>query len=124
MQASGDIAPTPWRDEIRATVSLAWPLVLTNVSQSLIQATDVLLLGRVGARTLAAAQLGVNLYVAFLIFGLRLVMAASPLVAKRLRALRSSARDVRRTVRQALWSATAITLPVWLILWYTDSILV
>ena len=29
---------TPWRDEIRATASLAWPLILTNVSQSLIQA--------------------------------------------------------------------------------------
>ena len=123
MQASNDIA-TPWRDEIRATASLAWPLILTNVSQSLIQATDVLLLGRVGARTLAAAQLGVNLFVAFLIFGMGLVMAASPMMAKQLGMRSHSVRDVRRTVRQALWAATAITLPVWLVLWHTEAILV
>ena len=124
MHGRRDIAPTPWRDEIRATASLAWPLILTNVSQSLIQATDVLLLGRVGARTLAAAQLGVNLFVAFLIFGMGLVMAASPMMAKQLGMRRHSVRDVRRTVRQALWAATAITLPVWLILWHTEAILV
>ena len=73
-----------WREEARATVSLAWPIILTNVSQSLIQTTDVLLLGWVGAHTLAAAQLGTNLYVAFLIFGLGLVSAASPIIAKKL----------------------------------------
>jgi MATE family multidrug resistance protein len=123
MHARGEPAPTPWRDEIRAMVSLAWPLILTNVSQSLIQATDVLLLGRVGARSLAAAQLGVNLFVAFLIFGMGLVMAASPMMAKQLGMRRHSVRDVRRTVRQALWAATAITLPVWLILWHTEAIL-
>jgi MATE family multidrug resistance protein len=113
-----------WRDEARATASLAWPLILTNVSQSLIQATDVLLLGWVGARTLAAAQLGVNLYVAFLIFGMGLVIAASPMMAKQLGIRRHSVRDIRRTVRQALWAATAITIPVWLILWHTEAILV
>ena len=124
MSGLADTSPTPWRDEIRATVSLAWPLILTNVSQSLIQATDVLLLGRVGARTLAAAQLGVNLFVAFLIFGMGLVMAASPMMAKQLGMRRHSVRDVRRTVRQAMWAATAITLPFWLVLWNTEPILV
>ena len=124
MHGRADSFATPWRDEIRATGSLAWPLILTNVSQSLIQATDVLLLGRVGARTLAAAQLGVNLFVAFLIFGMGLVMAASPMMAKQLGMRRHSVRDVRRTVRQALWAATAITIPFWLILWHTEAILV
>ena len=118
-------APTrhPWRDEIRATVTLAWPIILTNVSQSLIHATDVLLLGWAGPRTLAAGMLGVNLYLAFLVFGMGLVMAASPMIARQLGARRHSVRDVRRTVRQSLWTATAITIPVWLILWQTEPIL-
>src|SRR3954463_1591521 len=98
MHGRTDLAPSPWRDEVRATASLAWPLILTNVSQSLIQATDVLLLGRVGARTLAAAPAGVNLFVAFLIFGMALVMSASPMMAKELGMPRHSVRDVRRTV--------------------------
>ena len=124
MHGGADFPRTPWRNETRAMVSLAWPLILTNVSQSLIQATDVLLLGRVGARTLAAAQLGVNLFIAFLIFGMGLVMAASPMIAKQIGMRRHSVRDVRRTVRQSLWAATAITLPVWLILWHTEAILI
>src|SRR5687767_704974 len=113
---------SPWRDEARSTLALAWPLILTNVAQALIHVTDVVLLGWVGARTLAAGTLGVNLYVAFMIFGMGLVTAAAPMLAKELGARRHSVRDVRRTVRQAMWAAAAIALPVWLILWHTELI--
>ena len=51
-------------------------------------------------------------------------MAASPMMAKQLGIRRHSVRDVRRTVRQALWAATAITIPCWLVLWHTEGILV
>lgn len=112
-----------WRDELRATVALAWPLVLTNLTQSLITSTDVVLLGWAGARTLASSTIGINLYYAFLIFGIGLVTAASPMMAKELGARRHSVRDVRRTVRQTFWSALAICIPVWLILWNTRAIL-
>ena len=71
--------PHPWRTEARATIALAWPLVLTNVAQALIHATDVVLLSWAGPRTLAAATLGLNLYLAFLIFGMGLVTAAAPI---------------------------------------------
>jgi len=71
--------PGLWAAEAKATLRLAWPLILTNVAQSLIHATDVVLLGWVGAGALAAGALGVNLYMAFLIFGLGLVTAAAPM---------------------------------------------
>jgi MATE family multidrug resistance protein len=112
-----------WRDEIRATVALAWPLILTNVSQSLIQSTDVLLLGWAGSRVLAAATLGINLYYACFIFGIGLVYAASPMVARELGARRHSVRDVRRTIRQTMWSAAVLVLPIWALLWHTRPIL-
>jgi len=114
----------PWRDEARSTLALAWPLILTNIAQSLIHATDVVLLGWVGPRTLAAGTLGVNLFFAFLIFGMGLVTAAAPLMARELGARRHSVRDVRRTVRQAMWAAVAVSVPVWLVLWHTGAILV
>jgi multidrug resistance protein, MATE family len=113
----------PWRDEISATAALAGPLVLTNLAQAGIQATDVLLLGWLGARELAAASLGSNLYIAFLIFGMGLVMAASPMLARQLGRQKHSVREVRRTVRQALWAAATITLPVWLALWHAEALL-
>src|SRR5436190_18711623 len=36
-------APGRWGEELSATLSLAWPLILANLTQQIIQATDVLL---------------------------------------------------------------------------------
>lgn len=113
----------PWLDETGATASLAGPLILTNLAQSAINATDVVLLGWLGANELAAGSIGVNLYIAFLIFGMGLVMAASPIMAEQLGRRKHSLREVRRTVRQSMWAAVTITLPVWLILWHAEPIL-
>jgi MATE family multidrug resistance protein len=109
--------------EIRATLLLAYPLVLTNVTQALIHATDVVLLGWAGPRTLAAGSLGVNLYTAFVIFGMGLVTATAPMLARELGARRHSVREVRRTVRQGMWAAAAFALPVLAILWNGEAIL-
>jgi MATE family multidrug resistance protein len=114
---------TLWRAEARATALLAYPIVLTNLAQSLIHATDVVLLGRVGPRTLAAAALGVNLYVACLIFGMGLMTAAAPMIARERGRRFNSVRDVRRTVRQAMWAAVLIVLPMWVLLWNAKAVL-
>ena len=69
MHGSAEIASEDkngaWRDELRATLALAWPLILANLTQQLIQATDVLLMGRLGATQLAAATLALNLTFTF-----------------------------------------------------------
>lgn len=113
-----------WRTEAAATLALAAPLILTNVAQALIHATDVALVGRLGRDPLAAAQLGINLYTAFLIFGVGLVTAAAPMMARERGRFRHSVRDLRRTFRQTVWVALAICLPFWLILWNTAPILI
>jgi MATE family multidrug resistance protein len=118
-------SPAPaWRIEALATLALAYPLVLTNLAQSLIHATDVVLLGRVGPETLAAAALGVNLYVFCLIFGMGMMTAAAPMIARERGRRANSVRDVRRTVRQAMWSACLLVLPMWVLLWNARDILV
>lgn len=115
--------PGAWRAEIRATLLLAYPLILTNLAQAVIHATDVILLGWVGPRTLAAGALGVNLFNACLIFGVGLVTAAAPMMARELGRFRHSVRDVRRTVRQAMWAAIVVCIPFWLLLWNAEAIL-
>ncbi|WP_019831390.1 MATE family efflux transporter [Sphingomonas sp. PR090111-T3T-6A] len=112
-----------WRREAKATVALAYPLVLTNLAQALIPATDVVLLGWVGPKALAAGALGVNLFNACMIFGVGLMIAASPMVARALGQRAHNVRDVRRTVRQALWTAVAVVIPIWLLLWHAEAIL-
>ena len=112
-----------WREEIRATMLLAYPLILTNLAQAAIHATDVVLLGWVGSRSLAAGALGVNLFNAVLIFGTGLVTASAPMMARQLGRHRHSVREVRRTVRQAMWAAVAIAIPFWVLLWQAEHIL-
>jgi MATE family multidrug resistance protein len=113
-----------WRDEVRATLALSWPLILTNLLQIALTTTDVIMIGRLGPDALAAGALGTNLFFAFVIFGMGLVSAVAPMVAREIGARRHSVRDVRRTVRQGLWSAVAISLPVWAILWFAEPILI
>ena len=112
-----------WRAEMGAMLSLAWPLVLTNLAQSLINATDTVLLGWAGPRMLAAGALGINLYMALLIFGTGLVTAASPLMAKAVGVRASSVREVRSTVRQTMWLAFAFCVPAWILLWNSGALL-
>jgi MATE family multidrug resistance protein len=114
----------PWREELDATLSLAWPLILANLTMSLIQATDVLLMGRLGARPLAASALGLNLNFAFSLICLGLVTASSPMIATALGRRSNSVREVRRTFRQSLWLIATVTPPIWLILWNAEPIIV
>lgn len=113
-----------WRDEIRATLALSWPMILTNLVQVAIGTTDVVMLGWLGADALAAGALGTNLYFAFMIFGIGLVTAVAPIIAREVGAKRHSVREVRRIVRQGLWSAVLIAVPIWVILWHTEDVLV
>jgi MATE family multidrug resistance protein len=112
-----------WAAEFRAMLSLAWPLVLTNLSQIALATTDVVMMGWLGPDTLAAGALGVNLNFAFLIFGIGLVTATAPLMAIELGKRRHSVREVRRTVRQGFWVAAAYTIPVWFVIWHAEPLL-
>ncbi len=115
---------TPWRDEFRATLKLAWPLILSNLTMSLIQATDVILMGRLSTHALAASALGVNMSITLTIFCMGLVMAASPLMASERGRKLHSVRDIRRTFRQSIWLATMVTVPSWLIMWNAKAIMI
>ena len=113
----------PWRDELRATLALAWPLILANLTQQLIQATDILLMGRLGASQLAAATLALNLTFTFNLLMLGLVIASSPMMATALGQRFNAVRDVRRTFRAGLWLIAIMLPPYWLVLWHVGSLM-
>ena len=112
-----------WLNELRATLALAWPLILANVTQQVIQATDVLLMGRLGATQLAAATLALNLTFTFNIFLLGLITASSPMMATALGQRSNAVRDVRRTFRAGLWLIALALPPYWLILWHVGDLM-
>ncbi len=112
-----------WLAEARSTLALAWPMILTNLAQTGMTTTDVLMMGRIGPDAVAAGALGANLYFAVLIFGIGVVSAAAPMIAAERGRRRHAVRDVRRTVRQGFWSCVAISLPSWVFLWNGEAIL-
>lgn len=115
--------PTALAREVRALAALAIPLIIGNLAWSLVAATNLLLLGRLGAVSVAAGALASNLYNALQIFGMGLATAVSPMIARQRGRQRHSVRDIRRTVRQGLWITLAVCLPVWSILWFTRPLL-
>jgi MATE family multidrug resistance protein len=112
-----------WTAELRAMLALGWPLVLTNVAQNALMTSDVILMGWLGSDALAAGALGTNLYFAFLIFGIGLMSATSPLIAEELGRRRHSVREVRRTVRQGFWAAITVAVPIWIVSWNGERLL-
>jgi MATE family multidrug resistance protein len=126
MDASAKISPldrSAWLDELRATLALAWPLILANLTQQVIQATDVLLMGRLGATQLAAATLALNLTFTFNLLMLGLLIASSPMMATALGHRFNAVRDVRRTFRAGLWLLVFMLPPYWLVLWHVGSLM-
>jgi MATE family multidrug resistance protein len=112
-----------WRKELSATLTLAWPLILSNLTFAAIQATDVVLMGWLGPHELAAAALGINLTwpLGFAAFGL--LTAASPMMATALGAKLRSVHEVRRSFRQSIWLCLMLIVPLWLLLWNAESVI-
>lgn len=90
-----------WKSEFLATYKLAWPLVLTQLLHTSLGATDVVMMGWLGPKFLAAGGTASSYYFTFLVFGMGLVGAVSPLVAQAIGAKNLTA--VRRSVRQGIW---------------------
>ncbi len=114
--------PSPaWRGELKETLRLGLPLALTQLAQIGLETTDVMMMGHLGPEALAAGSLGLNLFLAVLLFGIGVTAATSPLIAQALG--RRDPREARRAYRQGLWAATTVGLPGMAILWNAESIL-
>lgn len=99
-----------------AMLRLALPMALTQFAQLSIHTTEIVLIGWLGTRELAAASLGVSLFHPFMIFVIGLASAAAPLVAQARGARRP--REVRGAVRQALWASGLASLFFMIVLWH------
>jgi MATE family multidrug resistance protein len=120
---ASSVGSADWRQELRATLALAWPLILSNLTMALIQATDVVLMGWLGPHQLAASALGLNLTFVFTLLGIGVVAASSPMMASALGARFNAVRDVRRSFRQACWVAICISCASWLVLWNAEGVI-
>lgn len=112
-----------WRRELRSTLALGLPLAMSTLAQMAVTTTDVIFIGRLGSQALAAATLATNLYHLVMLFALGLLMAAPPMIARELGRNRFAVGEVRRTVRQGLWSAVIVFVPCAVLLWNGERVL-
>jgi len=107
--------------ELRATIALGVPLAVVQLVQLLIGTTIIVLSGRLGAQSLAAAALGQSIYFTVWMFGLGLTVTVSPLVARALGAQRHD--EPGPLLRQGLWVATAFGVPAIALVYQGEAIL-
>lgn len=110
-----------WSSDILPTLSFGLPLAGAQLAQMAINTTDVLMIGRLGAEELAASVLAFNFYMLLWFFGMGLLQAVIPLAA-RARGQRRL-RDLRRAVRMGFWVSVLYCVPVWVVLLFTEEIL-
>lgn len=108
--------------ELKASIQLGSPLILTNLAQVALLTTNLIFIGRLGKTELAAGSLSASLYHAFMIFSLGLVSATIPMLATTIGKKRSNVREVQQIIRHGFLTAALICIPFWLALWHADTL--
>ena len=92
-----------WRQHYAGLYRLGLPLVAAQMAQMAIHATDIAMVGRIGAPELAATALATNYFFLIYMFGSGFLVALAPIVAQAVG--RDDPRAVRRSTRMGLWFA-------------------
>ena len=97
-----------WRAEGRETLRLAVALASTNLLQMAVYAVDVMFVARLSQRALATSSLAVAVFslMAWSLFSL--MGAAAALMAAELGRRTHAVREIRRSVRMALWASVGL----------------
>src|SRR5690554_7172104 len=70
-----------FRKHFPTTLALAYPVMLSQLGQVMVGVADSMMVGRLGAETLAAASLANSIFFVVMMFGIGVSMAITPLVA-------------------------------------------
>ncbi len=112
-----------WIGESKALLALSGPLVITQLAQMAILATDIVYLGRLSTAALASAAIGNTVYYFCWLLGSGPAMAVSPMIAQLLGANPDAKAGVRAVVRMGLWAAALLAFPLFPVLLSTHWIL-
>ena len=103
-----------FRHEIRELFRLAVPVAAAQAGTQLMGLVDVAVLGRLGARELAASGVGNAVFFAFSVVGIGIVLGIDPLVAQAVGA--ADHMRARLALWQGVWLATAVSAGLTIIL--------
>ncbi len=110
-----------WAAHLRGTMTLGLPIIGTQLAQMGIGFVDTVMLGWLGAETLAASVLATTVFFMVLVVGFGLAQAVMPLASQA--AGEGDERSLRRAVRMGFWVVVAYGLLMTPLLWNTEAIL-
>lgn len=99
-------------------IQLAYPVIASQIGQVMFGFVDNLMIGRVGANELAAAGISNAVLFLFLVIGIGLTFAISPITSKH------KGEKPQEPLGNILWSAFYVTLPIALILMASIQLMV
>ncbi|MCF1492433.1 MATE family efflux transporter [Agrobacterium vitis] len=110
-----------WLSHVRATLALGIPLAGAQLAQLAIHTTDVVIVGRLGAESLAALVLAGQFFFTVFIFGSGFSIAVMPMVANAYG--KGDVRLARRSIRMGLWVSLAYSVVTWPLFHYSRDVL-
>jgi MATE family multidrug resistance protein len=110
------------QNEIPRLLILAGPIVVSQLLQMSMGFVDTLMVGRLGAASLAAVALGGAIYHPLFLICAGVMSAVSPLVSQSHGAGESE--PIARTVRQAFWLASILAIPGIVVMWNVQPVLI
>jgi MATE family multidrug resistance protein len=99
--------------EMRALLRLAGPIVVGQLGHIAMNTTDTIMVGPLGARSLAAAGLSNAIFMSLVVVCTGTLMGMSPLVSQAFGA--GDRRECRRVMVQGLWLAALLSVPMSLV---------
>jgi MATE family multidrug resistance protein len=100
--------PESGRSELKATISLAVPIVLVQVGMQSMGVVDTAMAGHVSARVLASVALGNLYFFSIAVFAIGTLMALDPLVAQALGA--KDQESARRAIQRGMVIAVGLSV--------------
>lgn len=108
--------------ELRQLLKLGIPAIGAQLATILMNFVDTVMSGNLSAEALAAVAVGSNLIMPAMVFGLGVLFAVNPVVSHALGA--EAFKEIGREVRQSLYLALFLSLPVMLVLFNIQPIIV
>ncbi|MEM1094026.1 MAG: MATE family efflux transporter [Bacteroidota bacterium] len=109
------------RTEVKASLVLALPIALTQVGQMSMGFIDTVMVGRLGSEPLASIALGSAMFFSVGIVCLGIILALEPMVAQAYGA--DDHEPIGRYTRQGMWLAVFLTVPVVVLFWFAEPVL-
>jgi MATE family multidrug resistance protein len=114
-------SPSTFLLEVRTTLQLVIPLGGIQLSETAVGFVNTVMMGFLGIQALAAGALGVITFHTLTFICMGIVEGASPLAAEAFGAKKTE--RIRHIFAQGLWLVAALCLPMMLLTWHLDSIL-